>query len=55
MDNGLIFPYRRRTAHANPLILTTRNLPEITSVIVVGVAWELKRSSERINRCDAGR
>ena len=28
MDNGLIFPYRRKTAHAEPVILTARNLPD---------------------------
>ena len=55
MDNGLIFPYRRRTAHANPLILTTRTQPKNPSGFVAGLAWDLKRSSERINRCDAGR
>ena len=27
MDNGLIFPYRRKTAHAEQGILTARNLP----------------------------
>lgn len=27
MDNGLIFPYRRRTAHTKRGILTARNLP----------------------------
>ncbi len=25
MDNGLIFPYRRRTAHTNPVMLTIRD------------------------------
>lgn len=28
MDNGLIFPYRRRTAHTKRGILTARSLPE---------------------------
>ena len=27
MDNGLIFPYRRKTAHAEQGILTARSLP----------------------------
>ncbi len=25
MDNGLIFPYRRRTAHADPVMLRVRS------------------------------
>jgi hypothetical protein len=28
MDNGLIFPYRRKTAHAEQGILTARDLPD---------------------------
>src|SRR3990170_1873146 len=27
MDNGLIFPYRRRTAHTNPIVLSIRTIP----------------------------
>jgi hypothetical protein len=26
MDNGLIFPYRRKTAHTKPVMLTARSL-----------------------------
>ena len=28
MDNGLIFPYRRKTAHTEQGTLTVRSLPE---------------------------
>ena len=28
MDNGLIFPYRRKTAHVEQGILTARDLPD---------------------------
>lgn len=31
MDNGLIFPYRRRTAHTNPVMLTIRTVTSFPS------------------------
>ena len=39
MDNGLIFPYRRRTAPVNPVVLRVlaRNVPDPFGVMVVRV------------------
>ena len=31
MDNGLIFPYRRRTAQANPVVLNVRAFTSLPS------------------------
>ena len=56
MDNGLIFPYRRKTAHAEQVILTARNLPDHPSGCEgFGGARDLILGGKRINRCDAGR
>jgi hypothetical protein len=56
MDNGLIFPYRRKTAHAEQGILTARNLPDCPSGWKgFGGARDLILGGKRINRCDAGR
>lgn len=35
MDNGLIFPYRRRTAHTNPVMLTIRTITPFPSGSIV--------------------
>jgi hypothetical protein len=56
MDNGLIFPYRRKTAHAEQGILTARNLTvHPLGDTVFGGARDLILGGKRINRCDAGR
>ena len=57
MDNGLIFPYRRRTDPTEPGILTTRTTitAALRGVWVVWGAWDLIRGGKRVNRCDAGR
>ena len=58
MDNGLIFPYRRKTVHTEPGILTTQTTmtyPSFGTVWRVWGAWDLIRGGKRINRCDAGR
>ena len=42
MDNGLIFPYRRRTAHTNLVILTVRiRLTDPFGVRLLGLARDL--------------
>ena len=53
MDNGLIFPYRRKTAHAEQGILTARDLPDTPCGWVL--VEDLILGGKRINRCDAGR
>jgi hypothetical protein len=56
MDNGLIFPYRRKTVHVEQGILTARYLPYRPSGCVgFGGARDLILGGKRINRCDAGR
>ena len=56
MDNGLIFPYRRKTAHAKRGILTAWSLPaHPCGVVGFGRARDLIPGGKRINRCDAGR
>ena len=37
MDNGLIFPYRRRTAQANPVMLSTESVLDPFGVMVRGL------------------
>ncbi len=56
MDNGSIFPYRRRTAHAGQPMLTAQPphrdpFGEPTA----GRARDPELRGKRINRCDAGR
>lgn len=56
MDNGLIFPYRRKTAHVEQGILTARDLPFSPLWCEgFGGAQDLILGGKRINRCDAGR
>ena len=56
MDNGLIFPYRYKTAHGELVILTARIVLERPLVgRRVRGAQDLNRGAKRINRCDAGR
>ena len=56
MDNGLIFPYRRKTVHAEQGILTARDLTaRPCGDVVFGGARDLILGGKRINRCDAGR
>ncbi len=42
MDNGLIFPYRRTTAQANPVVLRvlTRYCPDPFGVMVAGLTLD---------------
>lgn len=57
MDNGLIFPYRYKTAHGDLVILTARIVLERvpSGIRRVRGAQDLNRGAKRINRCDAGR
>ena len=56
MDNGLIFPYRRKTVHVEQGILTARDLTaRPCGDVVFGGAQDLILGGKRINRCDAGR
>jgi hypothetical protein len=56
MDNGLIFPYRRKTAHTELVILTARTMTDRPcGVRFFGERGILSRGGKRINRCDAGR
>lgn len=58
MDNGLIFPYRRRTVHTELGILTTRSTRFSRTTCGVWLwwdAWDLIQGGKRVNRCDAGR
>ena len=55
MDNGLIFPYRRKTAHADPVMLTTQTVLRAFGPGNGRGAWDPIRGGKRINRCDAGR
>ncbi len=54
MDNGLIFPYRRRTAHMKSGVLSIPRrvdpFGDDREAACDPIWW-----SERINRCDAGR
>ena len=56
MDNGLIFPYRRKTANTKRGILTAQYLTgRPCGDPVFGGARDLILGGKRINRCDAGR
>ena len=56
MDNGLIFPYRQKTAHSEPVMLTTPTTHRGAFGLCTGcAAWDPNRGVKRINRCDAGR
>jgi hypothetical protein len=56
MDNGLIFPYRRKTAHTERVILTAGSMTAhpCGDVVFCGPR-DLIPGGKRINRCDAGR
>jgi hypothetical protein len=56
MDNGLIFPYRRKTANTDRGILTARSMTAhpCGDVVFCG-SRDLILGGKRINRCDAGR
>ncbi len=55
MDNGLIFPYRRRTAHTEPG--DTNHLVLLTALRGIGVCrlGPDPVVGKRVNRGDAGR
>lgn len=56
MDNGLIFPYRRRTAHTELAMLTAPDAHRVPFGEPTGrAARDPSQGGKRINRCDAGR